>query len=196
MMLSDSARPRGFAGSQREAFDVPAEIAYFNTANLAPQLNCVRQAGEAALRSRARPWEISPEDWFADVDRLRAGFSRIIGSDPNDIALVPATSYGFATAARNIPLSDEDRVLVLSDEYPSGVYTWQAAARASSVERRAPRCSPCHARTARPGLRQFSRPWTSVSPSSACRTCTGPTGRPSSCRNRRPGAHRWGAAGH
>jgi selenocysteine lyase/cysteine desulfurase len=133
-MVSEGTRPRGFSGSQREAFDVPADIAYFNTANLAPQLRCVRQAGEAALSSRARPWDISPGDWFADVDRLRAGFGRIIGGDPNGIALVPATSYGFATAARNIPLSDGDRVLVLSDEYPSGVYTWQAAARESGAE--------------------------------------------------------------
>jgi selenocysteine lyase/cysteine desulfurase len=122
------------SGSQRAAFDVPAEVAYFNTANLAPQLHCVRQAGDAALRSRARPWDISPEDWFTDADRLRAGFGRIIGSDPDGIALVPATSYGFATATRNIPLSDGDRVLVLADEYPSGVYSWRAAAQASGAE--------------------------------------------------------------
>jgi kynureninase len=87
-----------FSGSQRAAFDVPGDIAYFNTANLAPQLHCVRQAGNAALRARARPWDISPEDWFTDADRLLAGFGRIIGSNPDGVALVPATSYGFATA--------------------------------------------------------------------------------------------------
>jgi hypothetical protein len=37
----------GLLGGQRAAFNVPAEIAYFNTANLAPQLRAVRIAGEA-----------------------------------------------------------------------------------------------------------------------------------------------------
>jgi selenocysteine lyase/cysteine desulfurase len=134
MMTGETAQPQGFSGSQRDAFEMPAGVAYFNTASLAPQLHRVRHAGEAALRARGRPWDIASEEWFVDVDRLRAGFGRIIGSEPDGIALVPATSYGFATAARNIPLSDGDRILVLADEYPSGVYTWQAAARASGAE--------------------------------------------------------------
>ena len=41
-----SGRPANASlGSQREAFCVPSDIAYFNTANLAPQLNSVRTAG-------------------------------------------------------------------------------------------------------------------------------------------------------
>ena len=121
-------------GSQREAFSVPSDIAYFNTANLAPQLNSVRTAGEAALERRGRPWSISPEDWFTDVERLRILYGRVIGADADGVALVPATSYGFAVAARNLPLSQGQRVLVLAEEYPSGIYTWRAATRAVGAE--------------------------------------------------------------
>jgi len=121
-------------GSQREAFAVPDEIAYFNTATLSPQLHRVRAAGEAALERRGRPWTITPGDWFAEVERLRALFAGLIGADADGIALVPATSYGFAVAARNLPLGRGDRVLVLAEEYPSGIYTWQAATRASGAE--------------------------------------------------------------
>ena len=38
---------------QRSAYDVPDEVAYFNTANLAPHLHTVRAAGEAGLDRRA-----------------------------------------------------------------------------------------------------------------------------------------------
>src|SRR5450755_1144119 len=62
----------GPIGDQRAAFNVPAEIAYFNTANLAPQLRAVRVAGEAALDRRGRPWTISAAEWFDDVERLRS----------------------------------------------------------------------------------------------------------------------------
>jgi selenocysteine lyase/cysteine desulfurase len=121
-------------GSLREAFDVPADIAYFNTANLAPQLHAVRAAGEAALERRARPWTISAADWFEAPERLRGLFGRIVGADAEGVALVPATSYGFAVAARNLPLRPRQRVLVLGQEYPSGIYAWRAAARRSGAE--------------------------------------------------------------
>lgn len=124
----------GALGGQRAAFAVPPEIAYFNTANMSPQLHAVRAAGEEALRRRGRPWEISAGDWFTDVERLRALFGRLVGADAEGIALVPATSYGFAVAARNLPLRAGDRVVVLAGEYPSGIYTWRAATRAAGAE--------------------------------------------------------------
>jgi selenocysteine lyase/cysteine desulfurase len=121
-------------GPRRDAFAVPPEIAYFDTATLAPQLHRVRAAGEAALERRARPWEITATDWFTDVERLRTLFAHIVGADADGVALVPATSYGFAVVARNLALQPDDRVLVLAEEYPSGIYTWQAAMRAAGAE--------------------------------------------------------------
>jgi selenocysteine lyase/cysteine desulfurase len=115
-------------GAQRDAFAVPAGIAYFNTATLSPQLHSVRAAGEAALERRARPWTITADDWFADVERLRSSFGHLVGAESDGIALVPATSYGFAVAAGNLALREGDAVLVLAEEYPSGIYTWRVAA--------------------------------------------------------------------
>jgi selenocysteine lyase/cysteine desulfurase len=123
----------GGLGVQREAFDVPPQVAYFNTANLSPQLRAVRAAGAAALARRARPWTISAGDWFTDVERLRTLFGGLIGADAEGVALVPATSYGFAVAARNLRLGPGDRVVVLAEEYPSGIYTWRAATRAAGA---------------------------------------------------------------
>ena len=65
----EHAEGRVVFDSDRALFDVPPEIAYFNTANLSPHLHAVREAGEAALRKRGRPWTISAQDWFTDVER-------------------------------------------------------------------------------------------------------------------------------
>lgn len=61
-------------------------------------------------------------------------FARLVGGDAEGVAVVPATSYGFAVAARNLPLRPGERVLVLADEYPSGIYTWRDAARRAGAE--------------------------------------------------------------
>jgi selenocysteine lyase/cysteine desulfurase len=107
----------------RDAFELPDDIGYFNTASLAPQLKAVRAAGEAAFEQRARPWAIADTDWFTDVERLRELFARLVNATPDHVAIVPATSYAFAIAARNL---QPKRVVVLEDEYPSGIYSWRA----------------------------------------------------------------------
>jgi selenocysteine lyase/cysteine desulfurase len=119
---------------QRSLFEVPDEVAYFNTASLAPPLRSVRAAGEAALARSAAPWKIASRDWFTEVERLRELFARVIGSDSDSVALVPASSYGMAVAAANLDAGPDQRVLVLDEEYPSGIYTWRAFARRTGAE--------------------------------------------------------------
>ena len=123
-------------GSQRDLFDVPPEIAYFNTANLSPLTHGVRGAGEQALERRARPWTITNEDWFSDVEKLRGLFARLLGpgADADGVAVVPATSYGLAVAAHQLTPEPWQRIVVLAEEYPSGIYTWRALAKRSGAE--------------------------------------------------------------
>jgi selenocysteine lyase/cysteine desulfurase len=116
-------------GEQRSLFELPEGIAYLNVANLAPQLHAVRAAGEAALDRRGAPWTIGAEGWFTDVERLRGLFARVVGTDPEGVALIPASSYGMAVAAANLEAGLGERVLVIDEEYPSGIYTWRAFAR-------------------------------------------------------------------
>ncbi len=109
-------------------------MAYFNTANLSPLLHSVRAAGQQALDRRAKPWTISAPDWFTDVEELRTRFARLIGGTADDVAVVPATSYGLAVAARNLTAGPGDRVLVLDHEFPSNYYTWQRFAQRTGAD--------------------------------------------------------------
>jgi selenocysteine lyase/cysteine desulfurase len=110
---------------QRELFDIPDDVAYFNCASLAPLLRSAREAADAAWRRRAQPWLIRADDWFTEAEERRALFARLAGVDADGVALVPATSYGLAVAAANLTAAPGQRVLVLAEDYPSNSYTWQ-----------------------------------------------------------------------
>ena len=151
------------------SFEIPDEVAYFNLASLAPQLRSVRAAGEEALAARAAPWRISSQDWFDEVELLRALFAQVIGADADGVALIPATSYGLAIAAHNSTAEPGDRVVLVADECPSTVHTWRAFAARHGAEvitlaRHASKAGP---------IRCWLRS-TSESGSSRYRTCAGP----------------------
>ena len=119
---------------QRAEFVVDDAVAYFNTAGLSPMLRTVREAAERALDRRSMPWTITAQEWFADVEELRASVARLMGVAADDVALVPSSSYGLATVARNLSTKPGDRVLVLADEFPSNHYTWQRFTRRTGAE--------------------------------------------------------------
>jgi selenocysteine lyase/cysteine desulfurase len=119
---------------QRELFDVPDDVAYFNCASLAPLLRASVEAGAAASARRARPWLTGGRDWFTEAEERRALFAELAGVDPEGVALVPATSYGLAVAAANLTARPGQRVLVLAGDYPSNRYTWQRFAGRTGAE--------------------------------------------------------------
>ena len=117
--------------NQRALFDIPDDVAYLNCAYMSPLLNAVAAAGEAAVRQKQHPWEITPPDFFTVPDLGRELFARIIGASREDIAIVPAVSYGMAVAAINIQVGAGQEILVLEDQFPSNIYPWMEKAKSS-----------------------------------------------------------------
>ncbi len=126
--------PCPLLSSQRALFDIPEDLHYLNCAYISPLLKASRAAGEKGLAQESHPWEITAPDFFAPVEEIRGLFARLIGATAEDIALVPATSYGIATAARNLALPAGKRVLTLADQYPSNVYSWRDLAARNGAE--------------------------------------------------------------
>lgn len=118
-------------GSQRGLFDIAADVAYFNTAYNAPQLNASRERLVAAAGAKSRPWERFPDDFFADAEAIRQLCARVFGGDADGYAIIPAASYGVSTAARAIEpaLGAGDRIIVLDEDFPSNVLPWRRVAR-------------------------------------------------------------------
>ncbi|HYP24876.1 MAG TPA: aminotransferase class V-fold PLP-dependent enzyme [Actinomycetota bacterium] len=117
--------------SQRHLFDIPAGVTYLNAAYLGPRLHSVDAAGQEALARTGQPWTISPPDFFSGAESARERFAQLVGGDADGVAIIPAVSYGVATAAKNMPLARGQKVVVLEEQFPSNVYEWRdAAARA------------------------------------------------------------------
>lgn len=116
-------------GDQRQLFDIPREITYFNCAYMSPLLNTVVAAGVAGLSAKARPWEIVPADFFGDSETARGLFATMIGAGADDVALVPAASYGLAVAAANLPVATGQTIVMQAEEFPASVLTWRNVAR-------------------------------------------------------------------
>lgn len=119
---------------QRHLFDLPDDVAYLNCAYMSPLLTRAVEAGREAIARKARPWNIKPADFFAESERARALFAQLLGASPDDVALVPAASYGLAVAAANLPVREDRRILVLEDQFPSNVYPWLALAERTGAE--------------------------------------------------------------
>jgi selenocysteine lyase/cysteine desulfurase len=113
----------------RDLFEIAPGITYLNCANMAPQLRTITAAGIAAVKARAAPWRIAAADWFAAAEELRGLAAQVLGTDADGVALVPAASYGIATAAANLPLAAGQNIVLLHEEFPSNVYSWRQLAR-------------------------------------------------------------------
>ena len=110
-------------------FEIPEEVAYLNCAYMSPQLRSARVVGERAVARKSRPWEITSSDFFEDAEKSRALFARLVGGEPDDVALVPSVSYGIGVAAANVPVREGERILILEDQFPSNVYSWRELAK-------------------------------------------------------------------
>ena len=73
-------------------------------------------------------------------------FAQLIGATADDIALVPATSYGIAVAAANLAVEAQQEIVVLEQQFPSNYYAWhhlaetRDAALVTAERRRLDRC--------------------------------------------------------
>jgi selenocysteine lyase/cysteine desulfurase len=119
---------------QRDAFEIPDDVAYFNCAYMTPMLKAVRSAGEAAIARIARPWQVTAGDFFTPVERARSLFARLIHARAEDVAIIPAASYGISTAAKNLRISKGQAILMLEEEFPSNVYPWHDLAKRDGGE--------------------------------------------------------------
>ncbi len=113
---------------QRELFDIPDDIAWLNCAYMSPLMRPAVAAGKAGMRGKARPWDITPPDFYTGPEEARALFARIINAEAREIAIAPSASYAMAVAARNLAAPADSRILLLEEQFPSNVYAWRELA--------------------------------------------------------------------
>jgi selenocysteine lyase/cysteine desulfurase len=125
---------------QRHLFDIPDDVAFLNCAYISPLPKPSVAAGEAGLRRKSQPWTITPQDFFTGSEAVRGAFARLVNARADDIAIIPAVSYGMAQAAHNVALAKSQTIVTLAEQFPSNVYPWMAlAARTGATHVTVPR---------------------------------------------------------
>jgi len=120
--------------NQKQFFTIPQDVVYLNCANMSPLLKKAEQSGIKAIIKRTNPWRYTIDDWFQPAEELKTLFATIIKSDSENIALIPSVSYGIATAAKNIHLNANQKIVLLDQEYPSNFYAWRELSKQCGAE--------------------------------------------------------------
>ena len=116
---------------QKHLFQIPEGITFLNCAYMSPQLQSVSAAGQQSLALKESPWELTSQDFFTTSEKARQHFATLIEAQADDIAIIPAASYGLSLAAKNLTVQAGEHILVLDEQFPSNVYPWQALAKAN-----------------------------------------------------------------
>ncbi len=120
---------------QRDAFSLPDDVHYLNCAYFGPLPKATEEAGIAGVRQKRAPMLVHSGDFFTQSSQARSSFARLVGApDPNRVAILPSASYGVAIAARNIPISRAQNIVLLHEQFPGNVYAWRRKADESGAE--------------------------------------------------------------
>lgn len=112
--------------NQKNLFDLDETITYLNGAYMSPQLKEVSRIGVDQLMKKGKPNLIKRDDFFEPRRELKKSFAALIDADDyNSVAIIPSASYGIASVANNITLSNGDEIVVCGAQFPSHIYVWQ-----------------------------------------------------------------------
>jgi selenocysteine lyase/cysteine desulfurase len=112
----------------RAEFPILAERTYLISASLGPLSQRVREAAAEHLDlwSRLGPEELWGDHGFPKLQECRELFARLIGADPDEIAIVPSISSGLSSIASCLDLGDRPKVVLSEMDFPTNHYVWRA----------------------------------------------------------------------
>jgi selenocysteine lyase/cysteine desulfurase len=124
-------------GCQKGEFSLPNDLHYLNCAYMSPLPKRAEAHAIAAIEKSRVPSQYTPDDWFGVTDRIRHRFAELAHlPDPKRVAIIPSASYGIATVAANTPVSSNENIVIVEEQFPSNVYSWRRIAGAAGAELR------------------------------------------------------------
>ena len=68
--------------------------------------------------------------------KSKKDFANLIHASADAISIIPAVSYGMATVAKNLHLTQGQEIIVVDEQFPSNVYPWMRLAKESGCSLR------------------------------------------------------------
>lgn len=121
--------------NQKHHFQLEESVTYLNCAYMSPLMKGVEKAGYEGLIRKRNPFDVSPIDFFTNVEILQRSFAKLINAqDSKNIVVLPSTSYGLATVANNLTLEKGEKIIIVDEQFPSNYYTWEKVAQRNQGE--------------------------------------------------------------
>lgn len=109
--------------ARRSAFPICRNSIFLAHAAVAPLPRVVAEA-IISYTSRSSEAHQEFEGVLEDVKQTRSAAARLIGAEPDEIALLGPTSLGLSLFANGLSWQPGDEVLCYADDYPANVYPW------------------------------------------------------------------------
>ena len=110
--------------SYRREFPVTENLVYFNNAGTGPlplrTTRAMRQMAEEQLQFGGRDWD----RWMESVDGMRSSASRLIGAQPDQIAVTKNTSEALSFLAQGLDWKPGDVIVAARDDFPADYLPW------------------------------------------------------------------------
>lgn len=120
--------------SQRHLFSIPDDVTYLDAAYITPIPQSAAEAGARGVLVKAAPWDMTIGSFYDELERARELAAAFIGAAMDDIAITPATSYGIAVAAANVPVPAGSVIMMMENEHTSHRYAWYELAKQKDAQ--------------------------------------------------------------
>jgi selenocysteine lyase/cysteine desulfurase len=109
----------------REQFPVTEKLIYLNHAGVAPLVRVAAEAMKHLAEDALRFGSLHYDEWLETYDGVRRAAARLIGAEPEEIAIVKNTSEGIATVAIGLNWRPGDKIVGFREEFPANFFPWK-----------------------------------------------------------------------
>ncbi len=109
----------------REFFPVTEHLVYLHHAGVGPLSKPAAEAMRHLADDVLLYGSVHYSDWLATYTGLRSAAARLIGSTPEEIAIVKNTSEGIAMIAMGLDWQPGDNVVAFQEEFPANYLPWK-----------------------------------------------------------------------
>jgi selenocysteine lyase/cysteine desulfurase len=122
----------------RQQMPIVRQWTYLDHAAVSPLPRPTREAIVAWAEEATVAGNTAWTDWSRRAEQVRLAAARLIGAEPEEIALVKNTTQGINLVAEGFPWRSGDNVVLPADEFPTNQYPWLRLAERGVETRRIP----------------------------------------------------------
>ena len=114
----------------RDEFPIFQRTVYYNTCSL----GALSRRAAHAVSTFLELWDLSGAaawygPWLAEIEELRRTVARLIGADPDEIAIFPSITSALGAVSSALDFHRRPEVVISEREFPTTVYQWTVKSR-------------------------------------------------------------------